>query len=163
MKICLPKHIQELYQRYTSAANIPRLGVEYNCYFQAFTAQYFTCNTLGEAFCQYHMSSASICTNSFTAYMVKLFVFIWNKVSLTSICTNSLTAYMVKLFVFVWSKVSSTSTCTNSLTTYAVKLFVFVWNNVSSTYAQTVSPHTQSNYLYLFETMWMSSFSIIWL
>ena len=35
MKICLPKHIQELYQCYTSAANIPRLGVDDNCYFQA--------------------------------------------------------------------------------------------------------------------------------
>jgi hypothetical protein len=35
MKICLPKHIQELYQRYTSAANVPRLGVDDNYYFQA--------------------------------------------------------------------------------------------------------------------------------
>lgn len=35
MKIALPNHIQDLYQRYTSAANIPRLGVEDNCYFQA--------------------------------------------------------------------------------------------------------------------------------
>jgi hypothetical protein len=35
MKICLPNHVQEMYQRYTSASNIPRLGVEDNCYFQA--------------------------------------------------------------------------------------------------------------------------------
>ncbi|KIJ98238.1 hypothetical protein K443DRAFT_628290, partial [Laccaria amethystina LaAM-08-1] len=35
MKICLPKKVQELYQCYTSASNIPRLGVEDNCYFQA--------------------------------------------------------------------------------------------------------------------------------
>ena len=35
MKICLPKKVQELYQRYTSASNVPRLGVEDNCYFQA--------------------------------------------------------------------------------------------------------------------------------
>ena len=81
--------------------------------------------------CQYHLSSASICTNSLIAYKIKLFVVVWNNVSSTSICTNSWTVYVVKLFVFVWNNVSSTSICTNSFTTYTVKLFVFVLNNVN--------------------------------
>ena len=40
---------------------------------------------------QYHLSSASICSNIFTAYKIKLFVFVWNNVSSTSICINSFT------------------------------------------------------------------------
>ena len=35
MKICLPTQVQELYQRFTSASNIPTLGVQDNSYFQA--------------------------------------------------------------------------------------------------------------------------------
>ena len=58
----------------------------------------------------------------------------WNCLYLfdsTSICTNSFTTYMVKLFVHIEVELTFFQTNTNSFTTYAVKLFVFVLNNVN--------------------------------